>query len=195
MFNTTFLVNTELGIVKISRSNDRIVVRYQPTSRTMPSTTCPELGLKSTSSPTSKGLDVRMMSPVKRFSKISRPAKPKATPPTPPMARTELTSIPSARTPKNVEITSVPRLISLSIASSRRCLVKSPLSSSCHDCSLTTLALMLNTTFAAAMTNTRQFVDRTSVCTMLLGMLMTCGSIFSPSVVTAAIMNSTSSGR
>lgn len=33
-----------------------------------------------------------MMSPVNRFSKISRPARPTARPPTPPMASTELTA-------------------------------------------------------------------------------------------------------
>ena len=40
MFRTTFLENTELGMVNISRSKLRMVVRYQPTSRTMPSTDC-----------------------------------------------------------------------------------------------------------------------------------------------------------
>ena len=49
-------------------------------------------GVNSTSSPTSKGLLDRMMSPVNRFSRISRPARPTARPPTPPIASTELTA-------------------------------------------------------------------------------------------------------
>ena len=48
--------------------------------------------MKLISSPTSKGLLDRMMRPVNRFSKISRPARPTARPPTPPMASTELTA-------------------------------------------------------------------------------------------------------
>ena len=44
-------------------------------------------GENSTSSPTSKGLEERMMSPVNRFSKISRPARPTARTPTPPIAK------------------------------------------------------------------------------------------------------------
>ena len=47
--------------------------------------------------PTSNGLDERMMSPVKRFSNISRPARPTARPPTPPMASTELTAMKGRR--------------------------------------------------------------------------------------------------
>ncbi len=54
--------------------------------------TPPEAGVKTTSSPTSKGLDERMMRPVKRFSRISLPARPTARPPTPPIASTELTA-------------------------------------------------------------------------------------------------------
>ena len=54
--------------------------------------TWPLGGENSTSSPTSKGLEERMMSPVNRFSKISRPARPTARPPTPPIASTELTA-------------------------------------------------------------------------------------------------------
>lgn len=40
------------------------------------------------SAPTSKGLEDRMMRPANRFSRISRPARPTARPPTPPMAST-----------------------------------------------------------------------------------------------------------
>ena len=54
--------------------------------------TLPLGGLNMTSSPTSKGLEDRMMSPVNRFSMISRPARPTARPPTPPMASTEFTA-------------------------------------------------------------------------------------------------------
>lgn len=54
--------------------------------------TGPVEGENMTSSPTSNGLEERMMSPVNRFSKISRPAKPTARPPTPPMAKTEFTA-------------------------------------------------------------------------------------------------------
>ena len=45
--------------------------------------TGPDEGVKRTSSPTSKGLLDRMMRPVNRFSRISRPARPMASPPTP----------------------------------------------------------------------------------------------------------------
>lgn len=54
--------------------------------------TLPVGGVNNTSSPTSKGLLDRMMSPVNRFSRISLPARPTARPPTPPMANTLFTA-------------------------------------------------------------------------------------------------------
>lgn len=44
--STTLRENTELGIAKISRSKLRMVVRYHPTSSTMPSTGCSKNEMK-----------------------------------------------------------------------------------------------------------------------------------------------------
>mmetsp|Transcript_11277 Transcript_11277/g.33891 ORF Transcript_11277/g.33891 Transcript_11277/m.33891 type:complete len:342 (+) Transcript_11277:2216-3241(+) len=172
-----------------------MLVRYHPTSSTIPSTLGPVDGVNMTSSPTSKGLLERMIRPVKRFSRISRPARPMARPPTPPMANTEFTSRPTAWHDITAPTSRVMTDMSLSSASMRRCLVSSPFSSSSHVHSRSTRALMLKTMLAQARMNDSDKVDRTTLTTTARGTAMSWGRKFSARDVNAAITKSASSGR
>mmetsp|Transcript_18089 Transcript_18089/g.50650 ORF Transcript_18089/g.50650 Transcript_18089/m.50650 type:complete len:242 (-) Transcript_18089:840-1565(-) len=191
--STMFLEKTALGITNISRSKERMRVRYQPMSATMPSMTL-LLWKKVTSSPTSKGFVDMMRKPLSRFSQISLPAKPMARPPIPPIASTEPTSRPMAWIPSTMLMTKITNVPSLSYASHRRCEVASPFISACHAFSLQKRDFKLNTTVANPM---MKLVDRmllTTWDTVALGMAIRDGRNASEMVHSAATNSSSSKG-
>mmetsp|Transcript_12172 Transcript_12172/g.37105 ORF Transcript_12172/g.37105 Transcript_12172/m.37105 type:complete len:211 (-) Transcript_12172:670-1302(-) len=86
-FSMMKVENRELGMYRGRFSHVRIMVMYHPMSSTVPSTSLFSILL--IQSPTLNGRVKKSINPAKKLEIISRPAKPIATPPIPPKARTD----------------------------------------------------------------------------------------------------------
>mmetsp|Transcript_14860 Transcript_14860/g.37921 ORF Transcript_14860/g.37921 Transcript_14860/m.37921 type:complete len:276 (-) Transcript_14860:156-983(-) len=101
-FSIIMVAKCELG-TKIGRlSHLRTRVRYHPISSTVPSNWVPETDW--IHSPIVNGRVTKIINPQKKLEMISLPAKPMATPPIPPNARTVLILTPTASKPKRTAI-------------------------------------------------------------------------------------------
>mmetsp|Transcript_4107 Transcript_4107/g.12901 ORF Transcript_4107/g.12901 Transcript_4107/m.12901 type:complete len:250 (+) Transcript_4107:189-938(+) len=144
-FMTTLFEKNELGMLYTSRSKLFIVVLYHPMSRTIPVTSLP-LAVKTISSPTRKGLVVKITSPEKTFSRRSLPARPMASDPIPPSARIPLTSYPMILTARTAVTIEMNRLDVLSTPARAAPSLDLPLISIAHCCSVRYFRMILRPT-------------------------------------------------